>query len=50
MGDEVNTMQVVQFDKQTTYFDKDVTAIIKGIALVMMFTHHFFVNFQQIQV
>lgn len=35
-------MQVVQFDKQTTYFDKDVTAIIKGIALVMMFTHHFF--------
>lgn len=35
-------MQAVKDDRQTPYFDKDTTAVIKGVALIMMFAHHFF--------
>ena len=35
-------MKTIKIERQTPYFDQDTTAIIKGIALVMMFVHHFF--------
>lgn len=39
-------MLITEFDNQMAnqkpFFDKQTTSIIKGVALVMMFTHHFF--------
>lgn len=34
--------QTALINKSVPFFDKDTTGIIKGIALIMMFIHHFF--------
>ena len=40
--DEMNQTREMTLERTLPYLDREITKMIKGIALVMMFVHHFF--------